>query len=405
MSEDYDEKLVSSSEVENRIQRLRSEMQRERFEAALIIHRPNYFYFSGTSQNAVLYVSLEKDPILFVRRDVDRASNESPLHRVLPYPSPKQLPDLISEHSGKIPRTVGVELDVLPTKDYFRFTKSFKSIQFVNSSPAIMKCRMKKTAFEIDQIKKASQIAKEVFEAGRNLLRPGMSEIEFGALLELEAKKRGHEGIIRMRGLNYEGYSWHVLSGSSGSIVSDADTPSGGKGLSPAFPMGASFRKIQPNEPILVDFPVCYNGYMSDQTRMFCVGELPEKFLRAYRFCLHVMDRVSKEARPGAGCEDLYNMAQEMAKEKGYEDGFLGLPGKKAVFIGHGVGLEVNEFPVIGAKQAYPLEAGVVLAIEPKVVFPDEGVVGIENMYHITDKGSEKLTSMDEGVFQAAIKG
>ncbi|UCF57476.1 MAG: aminopeptidase P family protein [Deltaproteobacteria bacterium] len=399
INDTYKGQLVPAFEINHRINRLRNEMQQHRFEAVLIIHRPNYFYFSGTSQSSILYLPLANDPVLFVRRDMDRARKESPLSSILPYWSPKQLPNLINEHAGGTPGVVGIELDVLPARDFFLFKEIFGTVEFVNSSPAIMRCRMKKTTFEIEQIRKAAQIAKEVFEEGRNILRPGMSEIEFGASLELEAKKRGHEGLIRMRGLNSEGYSWHILSGPNGSIVSEADTPSGGSGLSPAFPMGAGWRKIQSNEPILVDFPVCYNGYLSDQARMYCIGELPEKFVKAYEFCREVEARILKEAHPGIKCEEVFSVAERMARDQGYEDGFLGLPGKKAKFVGHGVGLEANELPVLAAGQTYPLGAGVTVAIEPKVVFPQEGVVGIENMYLITNEGHEKLTFIDEDVF------
>jgi len=396
----YNEKLLPSSEVENRIKRLRIEMKQEGIEAVLILYRPDYFYFSGTSQYSILYVPLEGEPILFVRRDVDRAREESPLSLIIPFQSPREIVGLIREHNGKTPSILGTELDVLPVRQYFRLRGIFNGVQIRDASPIIMKCRMKKTAFEIDQIRTAGQIAKEVFEAGRNLLRPGMSEIEFGALLELEAKKRGHEGIIRMRGLNYEGYSWHVLSGPSGSIVSEADTPSGGKGLSPAFPMGAGYRKIQHGEPILVDFPVCYNGYISDQTRVFCVGDLPEKFKKAYEFCRRVVARLAEEMRPGVKAEDLFLVAERMAQDNGYEEGFLGLMGKKAKFVGHGVGLEANEIPPLAPRQDYSIEAGAVLAIEPKVLFKGEGVVGIEDTFLIINQGCVKLTRISEEIIQ-----
>jgi Xaa-Pro aminopeptidase len=289
-----------------------------------------------------------------------------------------------------------MEMDAVSAKEFFRFKRHFGTVEFVHSSPAIMKCRMQKSAFEISQIKRGGQIAKEIFDAGRDLLRPGMSEIEFAAQLELEAKKRGHEGLIRMRGLNFEGYSWHVLSGGSGSIVSEADTPVGGKGLSPAFPMGAGRRCIEAREPILVDFPVCYNGYISDQARIFCVGQLPDKFVKAYDVCREIVTRVLDKARPGENCEGIFLAAEKMAKERGFEEGFLGLPGKKARFVGHGAGLEANELPVLAAGQDYALAENVALAIEPKVVFPGEGVVGIENMYFISDEGYEKLNPMDD---------
>ena len=133
---------------------------------------------------------------------------------------------------------------------------------------------------------------------------------------------------------------------------------------------------------------------------MFGMGALPEKFRKAYDFCRETAGRVMEKARPGVKCEEIFLASEQMAREAGYESGFLGTPGRKSRFIGHGLGLEVNETPIFGAGQCYPIEAGAVVAVEPKVVFPGEGVVGIENMYRISDDGYERLTFMDESVFE-----
>jgi len=400
MDADYRRKLVPKDEIEFRINRFRKEMEHHGIESALVISRTNYHYLSGTSQFSILYLSVEDEPILFVRRNIDRAKEESPLSAIIPFKSPKQLPGLIKECGGTITRTIGIEMDVLPALEFLRYQKIFSGSEFVNSSPVLMRCRMKKTFFEIEQIKAACLIAEKMFQAGRHLLRPGISEIEFAALLDVEARKRGHEGLVRIRGLNVEAYTWHVLAGGSGHSVSDLDTPSSGRGLSPAFPRGASARKIKAYEPILVDFPVCYNGYLADQARMFCIGELPDKFRKAYEFCCEVEKQTIEKARPGVNCEDLYLLGNKMAQDRGYDHGYLGLDEKKSVFVGHGLGLEANEMPVFGLGQNYALEAGIVVAVEPKVVFPREGVVGTENMYHITDDGYEKLTTIDDRVFE-----
>jgi Xaa-Pro dipeptidase len=400
MDPDYRRKLVPKDEIEFRINRFRKEMAHQGIESSLVISRTNYHYLSGTSQFSILYLPVEDEPILFVRRDIERAKEESSLSEIVSFKSPKQLPELIKEHGGTITRTIGIEMDVLPALDFLRYQKIFSGSEFLNSSPGLMRCRMKKTPFEIEQIKAACLIAEKMFQAGRHLLRPGISEIEFAAVLDVEARKRGHEGIVRIRGLNVEAYTWHVLAGGSGHSVSDLDTPSSGRGLSPAFPNGASARKIKTHEPIMVDFPICYNGYLADQTRMFCIGELPDKFRKAYEFCLEVEKQTIENARPGVNCEDLYLLGKKMAQERGYEQGYLGLDGKKSVFVGHGLGLEVNETPVFGLGQKYALETGVVVAVEPKVVFPHEGVVGTENMYHITDDGYEKLTTIEDRIFE-----
>ena len=400
MDVEYRRKLVPEDELAFRVDRFRKEMDLRGIESVLSVSSVNYHYFTGTSQSSILYLPIEGEPILFVRRDIERARVESPLSCIVPFKDPGQLPGLIKENGGRLTHRIGIEMDVLPALDFARYQEIFKGTEIVNISPAIMKCRMKKTDFEIEQIKEACSIAGKVFRAGPRLLRPGISEIEFSALLELEARKNGHEGMPRMRGFNAESYNWHVLSGLSGCFVSDVDSPSGGKGLSPAFPRGASSKKMNAHEPILVDFPVRYNGYMADQTRMFSIGDLPDKFHKAYAFCREVEQRTIEKARPGSSSKELYLLGTQMAQDSGYDKGYLGLEGKKSVFVGHGLGLEVNEFPIIGQGQDYPVEAGIVVAIEPKVLFPQEGVVGIENMYLITDGGYEKLTPIDDRIFE-----
>jgi len=400
MDADYRRKLVPKDEIESRINRFRKEMEHRGIESALVISSPNYHYLSGTSQSSILYLSVEDEPILFVRRNIDRAKEDSPLSTIVSFKSPKQLPGLIKEHGCTNTATIGIEMDVLPALDFFRYQEIFSRSEFVNATPAIMKCRMKKTPFEIEQIKTACLIGDKMLQAGRQLLKTGMSEIEFATLLDLEARKRGHEGTIHIRGLNVEAYSWHVLSGASACSVTDSDTPCGGQGMSPAFPRGASTRRIKAHEPVMVDVPVCYNGYLADQTRIFCIGELPDKFRNAYEFCREVQRLTIEKARPGANCEELFLLGQAMARDRGYDRCYMGFNGGKAAFVGHGIGLEVNETPVLGLKQNYPVQSGTVVAIEPKVVFPEEGAVGIESMFHITDDGYEQLSTLDDGIFQ-----
>jgi Xaa-Pro aminopeptidase len=249
-------------------------------------------------------------------------------------------------------------------------------------------------------MRRAGEIGKRVLEEGCNILREGMSELEFGGLLEVVAKKLEHEGVIRMRPLNDEAFTWHVLSGPSGSIVSQVEAPMGGEGLSPAFPIGAGPRKIQAHEPVLVDFGICYNGYLIDQTRMYSIGELPEKFLQAYEASRKIENLVLDKARPGASCREIYENTVRFAAELGYKDSYLGVPGKKTSFVGHGVGLEISEIPFLAARQNSSIEEGMTLAIEPKMVFPGEGAVGIENTVLITTRGIEKLTICDENILQ-----
>jgi Xaa-Pro aminopeptidase len=293
-----------------------------------------------------------------------------------------------------------MELDVLPVRDYFRYQAIFSSAKIVDTSTMIKRVRMIKSPFEIAQMRQAGIIGKQVYEEGCNVLREGMSEVEFGGHLELAAKRLEHEGLIRMRTLNYDAYTWHVLSGPSGSMVSQAESPMGGEGLSPAFPVGAGARKMKAHEPILVDFGICYNGYLVDQTRMYCIGELPEKYSRAYLAAQAIERLVLDEARPGARCGALYDKTRQLAADLGYQESFLGIPGKKTSFVAHGVGLENSEIPYLAADQHHTLQEGMTIAVEPKLVFLNEGAIGIEDTVLITARGPEKLTVCDDRIFQ-----
>jgi len=394
------EKYVPEAEIATRITRLQNHLSREDIEAALVIYKMDYFYFSGTAQNALLYVPREGTPLLMVIRDIDRAREESPLQQIVPLDSPKNVPKKIRKFYGALPRKIGLEFDVLPVRDYFAYQQLFPKTELVDTARIIKMVRMKKSPFEITQMKKAGEIGKKVFEEGRNILKEGMSELEFGALLEVAAKKLEHEGLVRMRSLNYEAYTWHVLSGPSGSMVSQADSPMGGQGLSPAFPVGAGTRMIQPHEPVLVDYGFCYNGYLVDQTRIYSIGELPDKYVRAYEASRKIERLVLENARPGAICGEIFQKTVELANALGYEESYLGVPGKKTTFVGHGIGLENNEIPFIAAQQPFSLEEGTTIAVEPKMVFPGEGAVGIENTVVVTAHGAEKLTICDDRILQ-----
>ena len=227
-----------------------------------------------------------------------------------------------------------------------------------------------------------------------------MTEIEFGGLLDAIAKRYGHEGLFRVRSFNYEAYSWHVLSGLTGGIVSQSDSPMGGLGLSPAFPVGASRKVMKTHQPILLDFGICYHGYQVDQTRMYSIGEMPRKFINAYNACKEIHDAVLEEVRPGADTEALFLKTLVLAEKFGYKDSYLGPPGLQTRFIGHGIGLELNELPFLAQDHSTPLEEGMVFALEPKIVFPGEGAVGLENTLVVTRNGYEILTPIENTIFQ-----
>jgi Xaa-Pro dipeptidase len=388
------------NEIENRLARVRIAMKANEIEALWVVEKMDYYYLSGTTQDGFLFVPQEGKPLLIVKRELERARIESPLEDVVGFRSLREIPGVTQSHWGKLPKSLGVELDLLPVRDYLKFQELFPGIRFMDSSVLLRDIRKIKSPFEIGLMKVSGEIGRRVYQEARTILKEGMTEIELGGLLEAVAKKQGHEGLLRVRSLNYEAYTWHVLSGPSGGIVSQSDSPMGGLGLSPAFPVGASRKVMRAHEPILLDFGICYHGYQTDRTRMFSVGRMEQKFIDAYEACREIHNAVLEKIRPGTDCEGIFLMTLQLAEKLGYKDSYLGPPGLQTRFIGHGIGLELNEFPFLAQGQSYPLEAGMTLAVEPKIVFPGEGAVGIEDTVVVTRDGFEMLTPFDQMIFE-----
>jgi Xaa-Pro aminopeptidase len=393
-------RYTSSEEVENRLTRIRTGMKKQEMESLLVIQKMNFYYLSGTTQDGFLFIPLEGKPLLMIKRELERAKVESPIKDTVPFRSFREMPSLIQSHTGKVPNSLGLELDVLPVRDYFKFQDLFPGTRLMDAFSILREIRKIKSPFEIDLMREAGEIGRKVYQEAKKILKDGMTEIEFGGLLEAVAKRNGHEGLLRVRSLNYEAYSWHVLSGLTGGIVSQSDSPMGGLGLSPAFPVGASFKAMKANEPILVDFGTCYHGYQVDETRMFSIGKMKPKFIDAYKTCKEIHDAVLGESKPGADCEALFVKTLRLAEKLGYKDSYLGPPGLQTRFIAHGIGLELNELPFIAQGHSYPLEEGMTFSLEPKIVFPGEGSVGIENTVVVTEKGYEILTPVGQEIFQ-----
>jgi Xaa-Pro dipeptidase len=380
-------------EIENRIYKLKLLMEKASLDGAFFHYKIDYFYLSGTMQDSLLFVPLEGEPLLFVKREISRARRESPLAGVIQVRSAVD----ILPHIQPMSR-VGLQLDVMPYNDVIKFKGLLGNVDLVNVSPLTKELRKIKSPFEVGLMEKAASIQKSVYGVVPEVLREGMTEIELGGLMEARAKALGHEGLLRVRSLNYEAYSWHVISGRTGSIVSQSDSPMGGLGLSPAFPVGASMKKMRKGEPILVDFGICYHGYQVDQTRMYAIGYMPETFAKAYEACREIHYRVLDKVHEGWRSRDLFEYSVKLADEMGYSDVFLGYKPHKVRFLAHGIGIELAEFPFIAATHDYPLEEGMVFAIEPKMVFPKLGACGIENTVLLEKGGHRILTDMDENI-------
>ena len=151
---------------------------------------------------------------------------------------------------------------------------------------------------------------------------------------------------------------------------------------------------------MIADLVGGHEGYLADQTRTFAVGSLAGDLRRAYDVCVEILRATEAELRPGAAPSRLYARSAEMAADAGLEEHFMGFGPQRIRFLGHGVGLEIDELPILAPGFDQPIAEGHVIAVEPKMVFPGRGAVGIENMYAVTADGFETITTANEELIE-----
>ncbi len=390
--------LTPKSELITRIEKLRERMERAGIDAALILQNTDLFYFSGTIQQSHLYIPVEGEPLLMARKSLERARAESRLDQVLPMGSPRELLPILKGKGRKVPSRIGMELDVLPAALYLNYRKLLEGIEILDISHEIRIVRSIKSEYELGLIREAALLSDRLAGSVTEHMREGISEIELAGLIEAEARKLGHQGIIRMRLWGNELFYGHLMSGHTAAVPSFLASPTGGLSLTPAVAQGPGRKKIGRNEPVLVDYAFASRGYISDLTRIYSLGELSPELIKAHEGMLEIQELIRKEARPGVKGGELYGMALEHAASLGYGENFMGTGNERIRFIGHGVGLELDEYPFLSEKQEMRLEKNMVIALEPKLVFPGQGVVGIENIHLVTGNGLEQLNHFREDI-------
>jgi len=390
---------VPESEIYRRIGRIQQALRQNHRDALLLVQRVDLFYFSGTYQNGLLYIPAEGEPLLLIRKYFPRARSESALKNIVEIQSLREIQPLVADFCGQPADVIGLELDVMPVNYFHKIRKYIKAKEFFDGSPLIMATRMIKSAWEIEQLEKTAELSAKTFDYMRSAIRPGLTEMEFAGMFEAFSRKLGHGGMLRIRDFLAEIYPWHVLSGTSGGIVGLLDAPASGEGTSAAFPCGAGNKVITAGEPIMIDFGTVLNGYHLDETRMFAIATMPDRALKACQAAIEIKHAILEHVHPGAAIDDLVQVSVARAKALGYEDQYLGPPEHKVSFIGHGIGLELVEHPIIARGRKQVLEAGMVLALEPKMVFSNEFSAGIEDVIVVTETGHRVISRIPDQVF------
>jgi Xaa-Pro aminopeptidase len=390
---------VPATEIYNRSKRIQKILRENNIDGLFIVQKVDLFYFSGTAQNGVLYMPAVGKPLLMIIKYMPRALEESSIDNIIEIKSQKDIPGKITDFYGDIPKVLGFEFDVLPVRDFNLYKNLFHGCECVDGSHLILQTRMIKSDWEIAQMEKAAELSEKTFEYMRSTICPGITEMEFAGMFETFARKFGHGGFLRSRNYQAIAYPWHILSGKSGGIVGFLDAPASGTGTSAAFPCGGGSKQLLPNEPIMIDLGTVLNGYHIDETRMFSIGSMPDKALKACEASIEIHNEVLANVKPGITVSELYHISVSKAESLGYSGPFLGPPGHKVIFVGHGIGLELVENPIIAKDKGSLLEPGMTFSLEPKMVFENEFSAGIESVFLVTETGCRLISKVPVKIF------
>ncbi|VVB73033.1 Xaa-Pro dipeptidase [uncultured archaeon] len=385
--------LHPKSEIDNRVKILQSQM--DDMDGAILFHAVDMCYFSGTAQDGLVYIPRDGEPVVMIRRSLERAQEESPLD-VLPLKNMRNLKSDLGIPAGA---SIGLEMDVLPCSFYFRLATALGDARFLDIAERIKHIRSVKSDFELGLIREAARILDAGFASVPDYMKEGMTEVDLICRLESVMRSIGHQGSLRFRRFNSIVPLGHIMSGPEAAFPSFLASPTGGRGTSLVFPQGAGFRKIKRNEPVFVDSVGIYNGYIADATRIFSIGKLDRMLEDAYLAACQIEETVVKDMLPGHSGKDLYELSEAKGTGLGYGDYLGGTRGNKCGFVGHGVGLELDEYPVIGPLD-HVIKSNMTIAVEPKIIYPDKGVLGIEDTYLITANGARRLTDMPREIWK-----
>ena len=382
------------NELELKWRRIQQAMRQEEADGCLLTMNMNLYYVSGQVFNGYFYLPAEGRPYWFVKRLTVPETNQVHVIR-----KPEQMPELFRDLNLAMPRKLLLEADELSYNEYIRLQHVFRAEATGNASALIRHIRMIKTPWEIEQMRISARRHEAVYREIPACYRPGMRDVELQIEIEKRMRMHGSLGYFRAFGSNMDIFMGSLLAGENAGEPSPFDFALGGKGIHASGPLGANGTLLREGTTVMADMSGNYTAYQTDMTRVFSIGKLPDRAYRVHRVALEIQARMERTAKPGVSCAELYRDALAMAGQEGLKDCFMGTH-LQAKFVGHGVGLEINELPVLTTRSKDILQPGMTFAFEPKFVLAGIGAVGIENTILVTDSGVEKMTLLDETIIE-----
>ncbi|MDE6556116.1 MAG: Xaa-Pro peptidase family protein [Duncaniella sp.] len=381
---------MPADESDRRLNHVRALMSKASIGAMLVTDNANLYYLTGRVFAGYVYLPAEGPVIYFVRRPVELEGDG-----VVYIRKPE---DITLTIGLNMPQTIGLELATESYASVMRLSKVFPGASLADASSVLRTARSVKTEYEIGMIRHSGVKHVHVYRQIPRLFQAGMTDIELQVEIEKLSRMEGCLGQFRISGSSMELYMGNLLVGDNADAPSPYDFAMGGAGSDPSLPVGADGTPIRRGNTVMVDMNGNYNGYMTDMTRVYALDEVKPLALKAHQCSIDIHKRLVEMMTPGTPAKTLWEEAEKMVKERDLHAYYMGHR-QHAGFIGHGVGIEINELPVIAPRSRDLLAEGNVIALEPKFVIPGVGAVGIENTYAMLPDGKvECLTPAPEEI-------
>jgi len=383
---------VPKSELITRYERFTQMMDNthSNWELCAITGGLNMYYLTGTMCDGILLIKRGENPTLWVRRSYDRSVLESEIDDIRPMKSFRDIANVLSP----LPETLYLDTANASLEWYYLLRKYMTFENVLSLDNVILNTRAVKSEYELNIMRRAGKETDRIYrEILPGLLHPGISEVDLGAELFSLFLKNGFHGISRFSMRNVDAILGHISFGESPLYPSAFNGASGINGLCPAVPvLGNRDRHLQEGDLIYIDLGVGIDGYHIDKTIVLSYKRpQPKKVEEAHQHCLELERLATSMLKPGTIPADIYNQVTAVVNSE-LSPHFMGTKGRNVPFIGHGVGLSIDEMPVIAKGFDTPLEPNMTIAIEPKIGLDGIGMVGSENTYLITENGSISLT-------------
>jgi Xaa-Pro dipeptidase len=363
----------------------------------MLFSRLNIYYLTGTFASGLYWLPMEGEPLLLVRKGLERCRLESPKTRTTLFRSYSDLADVCEKAASPLSPVAAAEMSALPWSLSAALQARLPGIRFVSDEQIVLTARSVKTPWELAKMRICGERHhKCLYELLPGRLRPGMSEREIALLVWQAFFEQGHCGMLRMGNYGEEVFLGHVAAGENGNYPSHYNGPLGLKGEHPAVPfMGHGSSVWRKHAVLMLDVGFGFEGYNTDKTQMYWSGtrpSVPDVVRKAYELCREIQERAARALRPGVLPSSIWEDAYNYVRSTEFAEGFMGLGDNKVHFLGHGIGLVIDEQPVLARRFDDPLQEGMTLAVEPKIGLPGIGMVGVENTFEVTPGGGKCLT-------------